>query len=298
LRYPQPLLKGGFKGIYQFYIPHEKVFQRPLTNLQNFTNKKMNILEILPSYDKVEIYPEYRTYTKESPRSDNEYDYEYDLYIIYFEKFVILTDYGCASFQQKPIVIPRVFFDKVHPLDDRLAKAKRFLPFDTTYTYLRTHDEDLVKRGNWNIENINNNQNSEQLRELLDLALYKAYHQSKSYSNEQRESISKLMEMLTTLNKFFTAFPCSEPKQQIIDFRKYCQQGDSYIKELRNEEVVLTPKEFEEVYQDFLNTIDDSDDANENDYEYRNDDDDADFGYLAGLVADGELNPNDPRWPF
>ena len=38
----------------------------------------MNILEILPSYDKVEIYPEYRTYTKESPYSDNDYDYEYD----------------------------------------------------------------------------------------------------------------------------------------------------------------------------------------------------------------------------
>ncbi|OBQ05637.1 hypothetical protein [Anabaena sp. AL09] len=259
----------------------------------------MNILEILPSYDKVEIYPEYRTYTKESPYSDNDYDYEYDLYIIYFEKFVILRDYGRASFQEKPVVIPRVFFDKVHPLEDRLAKAKRFLEFKIN----NSHEQDLVKRGNWNIENINNNQNSEQLRKFLNLALGQDDHQSQSYSNDKRESISTLMEMLTTLNKFFTVFPCSEPKQKIIDLgryfqEKYFQQEDSYIKELKNEEIVLTPKEFEEVYQDFLNRINHSDDGNKKDYEYSNDDDDAEFGYLAGLVADGELNPNDPRWPF
>jgi hypothetical protein len=259
----------------------------------------MNILEILPSYDKVEIYPEYRTYTKESPYSDNDYDYEYDLYIIYFEKFVILRDYGRASFQEKPVVIPRVFFDKVHPLEDRLAKAKRFLEFKIN----NSHEQDLVKRGNWNIENINNNQNSEQLRKFLNLALGQDDHQSQSYSNDKRESISTLMEMLTTLNKFFTVFPCSEPKQKIIDLGRYFQekyflQEDSYIKELKNEEIVLTPKEFEEVYQDFLNRINHSDDGNKKDYEYSNDDDDAEFGYLAGLVADGELNPNDPRWPF
>lgn len=259
----------------------------------------MNILEILPSYDKVEIYPEYRTYTKESPYSDNDYDYEYDLYIIYFEKFVILRDYGCTSFQEKPVVIPRVFFDKVHPLEDRLAKAKRFLEFKIN----NSHEQDLVKRGNWNIENINNNQNSEQLRKFLNLALGQDDHQSQSYSNDKRESISTLMEMLTTLNKFFTVFPCSEPKQKIIDLgryfqEKYFQKEDSYIKELKNEEIVLTPKEFEEVYQDFLNRINHSDDGNKKDYEYSNDDDDAEFGYLAGLVADGELNPNDPRWPF
>jgi hypothetical protein len=263
----------------------------------------MNILEILLSYDKVEIYPEYRTYTKESPRSDNEYDYEYDLYIIYFEKFVILRDYGCTSFQEKPVVIPRVFFDKVHPLEDRLAKAKRFLEFGINNSY--SYEQDLVKRGNWNIENINNNQNSEQLRKFLNLALGQDDHQSNSYSNDKRESISTLMEMLTTLNKFFTVFPCSEPKQKIIDLgryfqEKYFQKEDSYIKELKNEEIVLTPKEFEKVYQDFLNRIriNHSDDGNEKDYEYSNDDDDAEFGYLAGLVADGELNPNDPRWPF
>ncbi|QEI39993.1 hypothetical protein BMF77_00550 [Dolichospermum sp. UHCC 0315A] len=260
----------------------------------------MNILEILPGYDKLEIYPEYRTYTKESLRSDNEYDYDYDLYILYFEKFIILRDTGCARFEEKPVVIPRLFFDKVHPLEDTLTKAKRFLSFKTHDLCGTSNEGDLVRRGNWKIENINNNHNSEQLIKFLNLALDKDYYQSNSYSNEQRESISKLMEMLTTLNNFFTTFPWTEPKQQVfsINFRKYVYEGDSYIKELKKDEVVLTPKEFEEIYQKFLNTIDNSDDENNNDHGYSNDDDDAEFGYLAGLVADGELNPNDPRWPF
>lgn len=268
----------------------------------------MNIIELLPTYDKVEVYPKYRTYEWSNPRSGNEYDYEFDLHIIYFERFVILRDvpsnHSKEAFQENPIFIPRVFFDKVHPLNDGLTKAKRFLVFKENGFFETPGD--LVDRGNWNIENINNR--GSHLRNLLNTALGKRFSQDNSYTHEQKHSLSTLMEMLTTVNKFLTDFPSSEPQQYMFR-RADCQdnysytrhkqthlrecklKGESYFEAIKNQEVILTPQEFEVAYQDYLDSLNNDD----NDV---NDNDEAEFGYFAGLVADGELNPNDPRWPF
>jgi hypothetical protein len=69
----------------------------------------MNIIELLPTYGKVEIYLKYRIYTWANPRSDNESDYDHDLHIIYFERFIILgdvpSDHRKNNFQEKLVVI-------------------------------------------------------------------------------------------------------------------------------------------------------------------------------------------------
>jgi len=281
----------------------------------------MNLIELLPTYDKVEIYHKYRTYTQKHTRSGYDRDYDFDLHIIYFEKFVILRDVPSVHsnnnkylHQKQPVLVPRIFFDKVHPLNDGITKAKRFLVLGENYSETKG---DLVKRGDWNIQNINNR--IYHSSGLLNTALNE-YPQNKSYTKEQRSSLLNLIELLISINKFLTDFPSSEPQQKIfrptdsqhgLDYHLFLQiylhQGNSYLDAVKTQEVVLTPEEIEVVYQELLNTYnnnnnnnnndddDDNHDNNNHDYYY---DDDSDFGYLAGLVADGELGPNDPRYPF
>ncbi|MEB3123548.1 MAG: hypothetical protein VKL41_20295 [Snowella sp.] len=90
----------------------------------------MKFLETLPGYEKFETYPNYR------------YNPFFELQIIYFKYFVILRDskigigslYSIQHFHQaepfnqaEPVIVSRLWFDDVYPLNDYLKKAKRFL---------------------------------------------------------------------------------------------------------------------------------------------------------------------------
>ncbi|MBD2504327.1 hypothetical protein H6G83_27590 [Anabaena azotica FACHB-119] len=64
---------------------------------------------------------------------------------------------------------------------------------------------------------------------------------------------------------------------------------------MREKEVILTPQEIELAHQELLDFIEGED---YDEYENEVDSYDAGFGYYASLVADGQLSPNDPNYPY
>jgi hypothetical protein len=149
-------------------------------------------------------------------------------------------------------------------------------------------------------------------KELLNIILDEELIQDDPYTNEQRDNFLALVDMIVKINEFLTYFPTQEPEQYIFCFADY-EDIDSYAKKckqyssidalnkrnifeiLREKELILTPEEIEFVHQEFLDFKEGKDPST---YQNKVDSYDANFGYYASLVADGQLSPNDPNYPY
>ncbi|WP_232317154.1 hypothetical protein [Anabaena sp. CA = ATCC 33047] len=283
----------------------------------------LDFLKAHPAFDKLEIIKKGTYYTIYRPKTDSDRDCYKTLFLQYFKNFVILIEYGC--FIDHFIIIERNYFDntKAHNLKE---KCYRFLPKLDEDNSSRPQDGDLLdEKKYWSILNDSFVQEIEICyRRIIDTEdTHTSSYRLVSGGILHTRAIATLFNLLSALENIWNSFKAlnivkrtrflpisstnfphitskdyledtninklSDLKEVILlnddesSYRYFYPEDVEAEKERRRKEAAARKKEREQERKEYMQL-----EAREW----------VNFGYYAAMVDEGELAPDDPRYPF
>jgi hypothetical protein len=285
----------------------------------------LDFLKAHPAFDKQEIIEEGTYYTTYRPKTERDIPHYKILFLQYFKNFVILLEYESQSLDNFKI-IERNYFDntKAHSLQER---CYRFLPKLNKDDSSRPQDGDMLDEEKyWCILN-------DSLIQEIKLCYERIINTEDTHTSSHKlvtdgivhsRAIATLFTLFSAIENIWESFKAlnvvnrtrflpisvnkpsdSNPsttylkdtrisnlsvlkevillKSGEISYRYFYPEDVKAEKERRCQEAAAKKKEMEKVLKEIR-----EDEAREW----------GSFGYYAAMVAEGELPPDDPRYPF
>ncbi|PZV25327.1 MAG: hypothetical protein DCF12_15520 [Snowella sp.] len=285
----------------------------------------MKNINTLPNFEKIENYINYRSIWWET------WELTFDLQLIYFKRFLIIKEslsenilykiytnqinYGLYEFwEHQPVIVPREWFDLVHPIDNCIEKAKRFFHGDLYLSWTRKklplfNFLDFLTSCNFEI-----NANEEKtLQNLLNILFSENPKNFKIYEKETRKRLYESMpKNFHNLKKDQESICKGLHYNDYLDLLEYQEFYLKFLKLIMSIDYILKISENSIPYEELwlILTLDEILQKDEEDRERNHEEDqekdyafleqqiEDDFAHRAFLVHEGELGPNDPDYPF